>query len=464
MEQDGEGLKLLIKNGVLVTPEKTFRADILSVDGVISEISSNIDTDADKVIDADGKYVFPGGVDVHTHLNLKLGDRHVSDGFYHGTTAAAFGGTTTIIDHPEAGPAGCSLHHQPDMYRESLSKEAVIDFGIHGVFQHVTDDTVREIPELIKKGIPSMKVYTTYGNMLHSNDIRTVIDVMEKSGGLTAFHAEDDEIIGKLQEKYADEGSLTPIYHAKSRPDYSESEAIHEILTIAGDRPVYIVHLSTKKGLQLIRKARENGQNVYCETCPQYLTMTEDKYNEPDGLKYIMAPPLRKQEDVDALWEGLADGTIDVVATDHCSFSYADKIMFGQGDFRKVPGGAPGVETRIPLLFSEGVLAKRISLERFCELIAEKPAKLMGLFPKKGIIEIGSDADFCILDSRENKSVTIEKLHQKCDYTPYEGMNVTGWPVTTVSRGEVIVNNGQFTGNIGRGHFIARKTFDKDFI
>jgi len=455
-------LRLLIKNGVLVTPDKTYSADILSESGVITRIDKDISEDADEIIDAEGQYIFPGGVDVHTHLNLKLGDRQVSDGFYHGTVAAAFGGTTTVIDHPEAGEKNCSLHRQPDIYREKLDAEAVIDFGIHGVFQHLTETTLKEIPELIAKGIPSMKVYTTYANMLNPDEIRSVIGTMDKNGGLTAFHAEKDSAIKELQAKYADEKKLEPIYHSKSRPDFSEADAIKEILEKAEGKPVYIVHLSTKKGLQVIREAKAKGQKVYAETCPQYLLLTEDRYNEPGGIKYIMAPPLRKQEDCDALWTGLADGTIDVVATDHCSFSFADKIKFGQNDFRKVPGGSHGVETRIPLLYSEGVAKGRIPIEKFCALISENPAKIMGLYPKKGTIKIGSDADFFIINKNINKVISVNSLHQKCDYTPFEGFEVSGWPVTTISRGEIIVNSERFTGKKGRGAFLPRTPFIKE--
>lgn len=455
-------MKLLIKNGLLVTPDKTYKADILSEEGVIARIDKNISEKADEIINAEGKYVFSGGVDVHTHLNLALGDRKVSDGFYHGTVAAAFGGTTTIIDHPEAGEKDCSLHHQPDMYKKNLEKEAVIDYAVHGVFQRVDDAVLKEIPELINDGIPSMKVYCTYDNMLTYNAIEKVIDVMDSSGGLTAFHAEDDAVIKELQKKYGDEGRLEPIYHAKSRPDFSEADAIKQILKTAKGRPVYIVHLSTKKGLQVIKKAKAVGQAVIAETCPQYLLLTEERYNDPDGAKYIMAPPLRKQEDCDALWEGLADGTIDIVATDHCSFSYADKVKFGKDDFRRTPGGCPGVETRVPLLYSEGVAKGRITLERFSALISENPAKKMGLYPRKGSLAVGSDADFFIMDTDISRKISVNTLHQKCDYTPFEGYEATGWPVTAVSRGEVIVNNGRFTGKRGRGVFLPRTPSKKE--
>ena len=354
-------MKKLVKNGIIVTAERSFTADLLIDGETIAEIGSQIETDAEtEVIDAMGCYILPGGIDVHTHLNLALGSRHVSDGFYHGMRAAAFGGTTTIVDHPEAGPAGCSLFYQPDSYRQKLETEAVIDYGIHGVFQRVDAEILRQIPELVNSGIPSLKAYMTYDAMLQDSEIEQILQVMEPAHGLAAFHAEDDETIKRLREKYGSEGKLTPIYHAKSRPGTAEAAAIRRILEIAercGHVPVYIVHLSTAKGLEEIKKARQKGQRVFAETCPQYLMLNEACYLQDGnaGLKYIMAPPLRTAADQEALWQGIIDGSIDVIATDHCSFSFADKVKYGQDDFRQCPGGCPGVETRLPLIFSEGV-------------------------------------------------------------------------------------------------------------
>jgi len=448
-------MKRLVKNGKIVTPEKTFKGDILIDDGIIKDIAPHIKSDAE-VIDASGLFVLPGGVDVHTHLNLKLGDRQVGDGFYEGMRAAAFGGTTTIVDHPEGGPKGCSLHHQPDYYKKLLLSEAVIDYGIHGIFQRADEDILNEIPELISKGVTSMKAYLTYDDMLTNSDIDKILNKMKHSGGITAFHAEDDTTIKYLRDKYGKDGKLAPIYHAKSRPAESEALAIQNILDIAGDAPVYIVHLSTRLGLEVIKKARLDGKTVYAETCPQYLLLDESYYEREDGIKYIMAPPLRTKEDTDALWKAVINGDIDVIATDHCSFSCADKIKFGQGDFRKVPGGAPGVETRLPLIFSEGVINGRISINRFVELVAEKPAQIMGMYPKKGCIKIGADADIVLWDAELTKTISVKELHQKCDYTPYEGMEVTGWPRTVILKGEIIVNKDELLIEKGFGEYINR--------
>lgn len=452
--------KTIIKNGTVVTADKTFQADILIEGSLIKLIAETIDPEgSEKIIDANGYYVMPGGVDVHTHLNLKLGERQVSDGFYEGTRAAAFGGTTTVVDHPEAGPEGCSLHHQPEFYRANMEKEAVVDYGIHGVFQHVNESVLEEIPEVIDAGYSSMKIYTTYANKLEFDEIARVLKQMKKYGGITAFHAELDSPIQELRDQFASEGKLDSIYHAKSRPDTAEAGAIRMILDKAEPlkAPVYIVHLSSKKGLEVIQQAQDKGTDITAETCTQYLVLDDTAYLRENGLDFIMAPPLRSQEDQEALWDGLADGSISVAATDHCSFSHEDKVNFGQGDFRTVPGGGPGVETRLPILFSEGVLKKRFNINRFVNVVATTPARKMGLYPKKGCLQPGSDADLILWDAGLKKTIRVEDLHQKCDYTPFEGMEVTGWPVLTMLRGKVIVKDGQFLGKKGEGQFLKRK-------
>ncbi|MCF6267425.1 MAG: dihydropyrimidinase [Desulfuromusa sp.] len=456
-------MKKVIKNGVVVTAEESFTADLLVDNDKIAKIAPQIEVDGStEVIDAAGCYVLPGGVDVHTHLNLALGSRHVSDGFYHGMRAAAFGGTTTIVDHPEAGPAGCSLFHQPRFYQQQIEKEAVIDYGIHGVFQRVDADILRQIPELIESGIPSIKAYLTYDGMLEDGEVEQVLQAMEPAHGLTAFHAEDDETIKRLRVKYGQEGKLSAIYHAKSRPDTAEAEAIRRILEIAersGNIPVYIVHLSTAKGLEEIKKARQKGQQVFAETCPQYLLLNQSCYQQEgdEGLKYIMAPPLRTAADQETLWQGVIDGSIDVIATDHCSFSFADKVKYGKDDFRQCPGGCPGVETRLPVIFSAAVDKGRITINQFVDLVATNPAKIMGLYPRKGALRVGADADLILWNQNIEKTISVETLHQKCDYTPFAGMVTKGWPILTMVRGQVVVKNGIFIGKKGSGQFIARK-------
>ncbi|MBL4903127.1 MAG: dihydropyrimidinase [Desulfocapsa sp.] len=454
----------LVAGGTVVTATKTFQSDILIEEGRIVGIGENIDRkSSQEIVDATGCYVMPGAIDVHTHLNLNLGEEKVSDGFYHGSVAAAHGGTTSIVEHPGFGPAHCALNHQMDLYRDQAKDEMVVDYGFHGVVQHVDEHVLSAIKGLTATGISSLKVYLTYGGRLGDEDIIKVMKATHAAGGLTAFHAENHAIIGELTQEIRDKGDITdPANHPRSRPDYSEAEAVNRLIALsraAGNAPIYIVHLSTASGLEIIKEARRNGFQIHVETCPQYLTLTESCYQEADNkrLQYIMSPPLRTQKDCDALWEGLADGSIDVVATDHCSFSFAQKLKNGKTDIFKAPGGIPGVETRVPLLFSEGVLKNRIDLNRFVQLVATNPATIMGLAPQKGSIDIGSDADLMIFDPEIEKIISTQVLHQHVDYTPFAGMRVKGWPKTVLLRGEVLVCDGKLSATKGFGRFINRR-------
>ncbi len=453
---------ILIKNGLIVTADEMLQADLLIVDGVITTMGEGLERPGAHMIDASGQYVMPGGVDAHTHLNLTVGDFKVSDGFYEGSVAAAFGGTTCIVEHPSFGPDGCSLLHQIHAYQKEAEADCVVDFGLHGVFQHLSRETLDEIPSLMAQGVSSGKIYLTYDGRLHDPQILNVLESAKESGLLTAFHAENHNIIEFLSRKFKAEKKTAAIYHPLTRPDYCEAEAIYRIISLAeaaGNVPVYIVHLSTAAGLAAIEAAQDRGQPVYTEVCPQHLLLDDSCYEEPDhkGLKYIMAPPARKAADAEALWQGLANGSIDVVATDHCSFNFAEKLSQGKDDFSKAPGGIPGVETRLPLLFSEGVLKKRISLTRFVEVVSTAPAKLMGLFPRKGNLGPGADGDVIIFDPNFEKTLTPNVLRQNADYSPFEGKVVRGWPTTTVVRGRIVVQEGQLLVGKGCGHYIHRQ-------
>ena len=459
-------MSIVVVNGTVVTgtDTETLQADILVEKGRIVAINEKIYRGSgQKIIDATGCYVMPGAIDVHTHLNLTVGEEKVSDGFYYGSVAAAHGGTTCIVEHPGFGPVGCDLSHQIDLYREQAKGEMVIDYGFHGVVQHVDDRALETIENLTTSGIPSLKVYLTYAGRLGDEEIIKVMKATHAAGGLTAFHAENHAIIDALTQSLREKGDVSnPANHPKSRPDYSEAEAVNRLIALsraAGNAPIYIVHLSTASGLEVIRDAKQKGLPVYAETCPQYLVLTDTCYREGDhkGLQYIMSPPLRTQNDCDALWAGLADGTIDVVATDHCSFSFAQKLNKGKKNIFNAPGGIPGVETRVPLLFSEGVLKKRIDLNRFVQLVASNPARIMGLAPQKGCIEIGADADLLILDPEKEKIISTESLHQYVDYTPFNGMKTTGWPTTVMLRGKTLVQDGKLLAGKGFGNFIKRK-------
>ncbi len=456
-------MKTLVTNGTVVTSTAILQSDLLIEDGRIGAIGPDLACPDATIIDAAGCYVMPGGVDVHTHLNLRVGEEKVSDGFYYGSRAAAHGGTTCIIEHPGFGPAGCGLHHQIDLYRRQADREMVIDYSLHGVVQQVNSDRLKEIQPLTNAGIASFKVYLTYDGRLDDKEIIQVLKAVDRAGGLVAFHAENHAIIVEKTGMLRNRGRITnPADFPESRPDYAEAEAIHRLIALAraaGDVGLYIVHLSTAAGLDIIRKAKQQGRKIYAETCPQYLLLTRSCYDRQDnpGIQFIMAPPLRSKADCEALWQGLGDGTIDVVATDHCSFSLAQKQRRGTTDIFAAPGGIPGVETRIPLLFSEGVLKKRIEPNQFVRLIATNPAKIMGLAPQKGDITIGADGDLMILDPALKKTISVDSLHQQVDYTPFAEITVQGWPTTVMQRGHMVIENEKLKAARGIGSFVKRK-------
>ncbi len=454
---------MIIKNGVIANSSISFKADIKIENGIISAISQNINDNDGEIIEAEGMYVIPGGIDAHTHMDLDVGIARAVDDFYTGTVAAAFGGTTTIIDHMGFGPKGCSLSHQVGVYHKLAGEKAVIDYGFHGVIQHVNDDILNEMDELIdKEGITSYKIYLTYDYKIEDKDAFRVLEKAKENGIVITVHPENDGVVNYLKLKYKAQNRLTPEYHAKSRPLECEAEAISRMIQMAhmaGDPKLYIVHLSNALGLDIIRQAIDRGQkNIFAETCPQYLFLNEDMYKLPnnEGLKYIMSPPLRSKDNNEKLFSGIEKKYIDVIATDHCPFNFGIEKQMGKDDFTKCPNGAPGVELRLPLMFSEGVMKKRISINDFVEISCHNPAKIFGL-DKKGEIAVGFDADIVIIDP--NKKINISKniLHENVDYTPYEGFELQGYPVVTISRGEIIVKDNKFLGEKGRGKYIKRK-------
>lgn len=455
-------MKLLIKNGTIVTEGEVVRADLFIEDEKIKSIGHFDEDGFDEVIDATSKYVMPGAIDPHTHMELRQSEEYTScDDFYDGTVAAAVGGTTTIIDHMAFGPDGCSLRKPFDTYRE-LAKKSVIDYSFHGVFQRVDEEVLADLDSIVKEGFPSFKAYTTYGYPLFDKELMSILDTMKKSGGLLAVHSENDAITVLLKEKFGKEGKLAPIYHALSRPNEAEAEAVEREIYLArvlDDAPLYIVHMSAKESLYAVQNARNMGQNnIFVETCTQYLTLTDDKFIEggnEKGILYTLAPPLRKQEDIEVLWDGVASGDVQVIATDHCPFKAEQKLPFAN-DFRGCPGGISGVEERVRVIFTEGVQKGRISLERFVEVISTNAAKIFGMYPQKGSLMPGSDADIMIIDP--NKSMTIAKnnLHTTAGYSPFEGMKVDCVIDTVLSRGKIVARNNEFLGNRGDGKLVFR--------
>ena len=456
-------MELLLKNANIVTDKENYISDIYIADGIIKKIEKNIEIPDIKTIDIEGKYLIPGGIDVHTHFNIDVGIAKSVDDFYTGTVAAACGGTTTIIDHMGFGPKGCSLHHQLEKYHEFAEKNAVIDYSFHGVIQHIDNEILNEIDSMISDGIPSFKGYMTYDYKLSDKDMLKLSYKLSSSGGLLTVHPENNDIIDYLKNKFVTEGKLSPKYHGESRPSRCEGEAVNRMadITSVTDCPLYIVHLSCEEGLNHIKEAKDKGQKIFAETCPQYLVLDESCYSLPEneGLKYICSPPIREKYHQEKLWEGIRKGYIQTVATDHCSFNFSEQKLMGKDDFRKCPNGLPGVETRVALMFSEGVSKGRIDINKFVEVVSTNPAKLFGIYPQKGCIAAGSDADLVVIDPKIRKKITKGELHENTDYTPFEKIEIIGCPVMTISRGEIIVKDNKFIGQKGRGKFLKRKPF-----
>lgn len=452
-------MNLLIKNGKLVLKDRTKFADILIKDGKIEKIGENIENKGYKEIDAKDKLVMAGGVDVHTHLNLDLGEFVACDDFYQGTKAAAYGATTSIVDHIGDLKKGSSLTDLTDHYHKLADGKAIIDYSFHGAMYEENEDRLSEMKDLKNEGIPSLKIYTTYGGKLEDDQMLRVLKMAKKLDMIVCVHCENDGLIKELRDEAIKNGNLKPKYHALTRPNESEAEAINRLIYLsktAGYPKLYIVHTSTKEGLREIIRARDDGaKNLYCETCTQYLTLDKSYYEKDDGEKYICAPPLRDKEDIKALWEGVKNGDVDVIATDHCPFIYESEKKPYKNDFTKAPGGLPGIEERMEVVLTEG-LKRNIPLEKLTRLLSLNPAKIFGLYPKKGVLKEGSDGDIAIFS---NKSYTISKTnrHSSCDYTSYEGFKTSLKIDTVISRGEIILDGDGFYGKKGRGEFIRRK-------
>jgi len=450
-------MRILVAGGTVATASGSFRADVLAEGGVILEVGENLARDGAQVLDASGLLVMPGGVDVHTHFGLDVGFAQVADDFYHGTKAAALGGVTCTVEHPGFGPAGCGLLHQIEAFKGLADGRSCVDYGLHGVAQG--DGHFDGLADLARAGCPSIKAYTTYGGRLGEEPLLSLMDEAASSPlpVLVAVHCEDHALVSYLAARYRRSAPHDPMSHARSRPDYAEALAVRQAaaLTRAAGASLYVVHLSSAAGLRAVQDAQAEGVNVIAETCPQYLLLDESRYQGPDGLECVMAPPLRRVDDQEALWRGLRDGAISVAATDHCAFSLGDKRRLGASSVFDCPGGIPGVQTRLPLLYTYGVLAGRITLERFVDVCCTAPACVMGL-NRKGRLEPGFDADITVLDPHSERVISATTLAQHVDHTPFEGMAARGWPRHVLSRGRTVVRDGQFAGEPGWGRFVHR--------
>jgi len=454
---------LLIKGGTIVTATDQYVGDILVEGERISLIGTSINVQADQVIDAAGKYVIPGGIDVHTHMEMPFGGSESVDSFETGTQAAAFGGTTCIVDFA-IQDRGNSLRHAWERWMGKAEGKACIDYGFHMIMREYNETLGREMGDMTREGVTSFKLFMAYPGVFMVDDA-SIFRAMQRSGEIGAticMHAENGGVIDVLTQQALAQGHKAPKWHALTRPALAEAEATHRAIALAqmADVPVYIVHLSAAEALEQVTQARDRGIQAYAETCPQYLFLNYENYEEPDfgGAKYVMSPPLRTKERQAELWRGLRYNDLQVVSTDHCPFCMKDAKLLGKDDFSKIPNGAPGVETRMSLLYDGGVVPGHISLNRWVEIASTAPAKIFGLFPRKGTLAPGSDADIVVFDPKGSTTWSAKTHHSACDYNPYEGRTTKGSSDVVISRGRVVVDHGKFTGKAGAGQYLKRAT------
>ncbi|OCA87221.1 dihydropyrimidinase [Pseudobacillus wudalianchiensis] len=458
-------MKKLIKNGTIVTASDLYEADILIEGEKIAAIGRNLDESAAQVIDAKGAYVFPGGVDPHTHLDMPFGGTVTSDDFETGTIAAAHGGTTTVIDFCLTSK-GEPLKNSIQTWHEKSKEKAVIDYGFHLMISEVNDSVLAEIPKIIEEeGITSFKVFMAYKNVFQADDetlFRTLLTAKEH-GALVMVHAENGDVIDFLVNKALKEGNTDPIYHALTRPPEVEGEATGRAAQLTGlaDSQLYVVHVSCAEAVEKIEEARKKGYQVWGETCPQYLVLDQSYLEKPnfEGAKYVWSPPLREKWNQDVLWNALKNGQLQTLGSDQCSFNFKGQKELGLGDFTKIPNGGPIIEDRFSILFSEGVKKGRISINQFVDIVSTRIAKLFGLFPRKGTIAVGSDADIVIFDPNKERTISAETHHMNVDYSAFEGMKVTGEPISVLSRGEFVIREKEFVGKPGKGQYLKRDRF-----
>ncbi len=453
-------MSILIKNGRIITAADDYVADIFIEGESISRIGRNLDVNADTVIDASGKLVMPGGIDPHVHLDMPFMGTYSSDNYETGTRAALFGGTTTVIDFI-LQTQGKSLQSALQEWKGRSDNNAVGDYSFHMAVTDFNDETKKEIQHFIEvEGITSFKTFMAYKGALMIDD-RQMIGLQEevkKHGGLINVHATNGDMIDYLIQKHKEEGKLSPLYHYLSQPEVTEAEASERFVDMINYTgcPGYIVHLTCEGALNAVRNATRRNQNVFVETCIQYLLLDASLYEQNfEGAKWVMSPPLREKKDQETLWAGLNQGMVQVVATDHCPFMWEQKLM-GKDDFSKIPNGHPAVENRMELLFSEGVNKGRITLNKYVEVASTNAAKIFGMFPRKGTIAVGSDADIILIDPNEKHTLSAKTHHMNVDYSGYEGWELTGKVKTVLLRGQVVIDNNECKVQKGYGKFVKR--------
>ena len=453
----------VIRNGTVVTATDTYPSDVGILGGRIAAIGTDLPTEnAGKVIDASGAYVMPGGIDVHTHLDMPFGGTMSADDFESGTVAAAHGGTTTLIDFA-IQYKGQTLHQAFDTWMKKADGKAAIDYAFHCVITELPDAQLQEMKTLVKEGVPTFKLFMAYPGvfMLDDASIFRAMSQAANWGGMICMHAENGGAIDVIVQRALAEGKRAPKYHALTRPTTAEAEATSRAIALAemAGAPVYIVHLSCNDALEKVREARDRGLRAYAETCPQYLYLSLENMEAPgfEAAKYVFTPPLREKWNQEKLWQGLAQDDLQVVSTDHCPFCFKEQKELGKDDFTKIPNGGPGIEHRLSLVFTGGVHGNRFSPNRFVQLVSTAPAKLFGLYPRKGTVAVGSDADLIVFDPNEEQVISAKTHHMRVDYSMFEGIKVKGVPRVVLSRGKTIVENGQFCGKAGAGQFQKRE-------
>jgi dihydropyrimidinase len=460
-------MTLVITGGTVLSPTGGVRADVLVEGERIaalaapgSDIARAWAGTADQVLDATGRYVLPGGIDVHTHMEMPFGGTFSADTFETGTRAAAWGGTTTIVDFAVQAK-GTSLLATLDKWHTKADGNCVIDYGFHMIVSDVNDTSLKEMDSCIDAGVNSFKMFMAYPGVFYATD-GEILRAMQKAaatGAMIMMHAENGIAIDQLAAQALAEGKTDPVQHGLTRPPELEAEATHRAITLSKvtGAPLYVVHLSAAQALRAVTEARDSGQNVFAETCPQYLYLSLDDLAKPDfeGAKYVASPPPRPREHQQSLWRGLRTNDLSVVSTDHCPFCFKEQKELGRGDFTKIPNGIPGVEHRMDLLH-QGVAAGELSLARWVEVASTTPARMFGLYPRKGVIAPGSDADIVIYDPAATQTLSVSTHHMNVDYSAYEGLTVTGAVRTVLSRGQIVIDGGEYHGHTGHGQFLSR--------
>jgi dihydropyrimidinase len=454
---------VLIQNGTIVNADSTTQADLLIDGAVIKEIRAGIPVAAaDTIVDATGLLLLPGGIDAHTHLDMPFGGSNSADDFLTGTRAAAIGGTTTIVDFAIQA-RGTKMRTALDTWWKKAEGKACIDYGLHMIVTDLGDAGLEDMDDLVREGVASFKLFMAYPNVLMVDDatIFKALRQTAKNGALICMHAENGSVIDVIVQQALAEGKTAPIYHALTRPTRAEAEAVHRAIAMAemAGVPVYIVHLSSEDALNQVREARDRGLPAFAETCPQYLLLSIEDVQDKgwEGAKYVFTPPLREKKNQPKLWEGLRKDNLQVVSTDHCPFCFEDQKALGKDDFTKIPNGGPGIENRLQLLHHHGVGLGNLTLNRFVELVSTAPARIFGMYPKKGVLAVGSDADIVLWDPIAEHTISAATHHMRVDYSMFEGFHVRGNARDVYSRGELIVSQGRFIGTAGRGQYLRRE-------